>query len=112
MGGYGTRCFASQTIAGADKANRRGYPRVYAALPQRVLVHHRRVGIMLILTIRTDKPEAEIGLFDNDQQLTYETWQAHRQLAETIHKKIEATLHSQNKGWHDIAGIVAFEGPG
>jgi hypothetical protein len=44
---------------------------------------------MIILTIRTDKPEAEIGLYDDEKQIIYETWQAHRQLAETIHLKIK-----------------------
>jgi tRNA threonylcarbamoyladenosine biosynthesis protein TsaB len=65
-----------------------------------------------ILTIRTDKPEAEIGLYDGDKQLAYETWQAHRQLAETIHRKIEALLQSQQKDWEDLQGIVCFQGPG
>lgn len=67
---------------------------------------------MLILAIRTDKPEAEIGLFDGKNKLTYETWQAHRQLAETIHTKIEALLKSRDKDWHDIEGVVCYQGPG
>lgn len=67
---------------------------------------------MLILTIRSDKPEAEIGLYDNDKKLAYENWQAHRQLAETIHIKIEALLKSQSKDWHDLEGIVCYQGPG
>jgi len=67
---------------------------------------------MLILTIRTDKPESEIGLYDNDRQLAYETWLAHRQLAETLHRKIETMLASQQKSWRDVQGIVCFQGPG
>jgi tRNA threonylcarbamoyladenosine biosynthesis protein TsaB len=67
---------------------------------------------MLILTLRTDKPEAEIGLFENEQQLAYETWQAHRQLAETLHLKIAKKLQFVDKDWQDIEGIVVFEGPG
>ena len=67
---------------------------------------------MIILTIRSDKPEAEIGLFDSGQQLTYETWEAHRQLAETIHDKIETLLKDNHKDWSDLQGIVCFEGPG
>ena len=67
---------------------------------------------MIILTIRTDKPEAEMGLFDDKNKLAYETWQAHRQLAETIHLKIEALLTSRGKTLQDISGIVAFQGPG
>lgn len=67
---------------------------------------------MLILTIRTDKPEAEIGLFDGQAQLAIEWWQAHRQLAETIHTKIDALLKSHGKTVHDVQGIVCFKGPG
>jgi tRNA threonylcarbamoyladenosine biosynthesis protein TsaB len=67
---------------------------------------------MFILTIRTDKPEAELGLFDDDKKLAYETWQAHRQLAETIHQKIDKLLQAQSKTWQDVQGIVCFQGPG
>lgn len=67
---------------------------------------------MLVLTMRTDKPEAEIGLFDDQAKLAYQTWQAHRELAHTIHTKIEALLHSQGKDWHDLQGLVVFKGPG
>lgn len=67
---------------------------------------------MLILTIRTDKPEAEIGLCNGDKQLAYETWQAHRLLAETLHRKVEDLLASQSKTVDDIEGLVGFQGPG
>ncbi|MEO6761778.1 MAG: tRNA (adenosine(37)-N6)-threonylcarbamoyltransferase complex dimerization subunit type 1 TsaB [Candidatus Saccharimonadales bacterium] len=67
---------------------------------------------MIILTIRTDKPEAEIGLFEDGDQLVYETWQAHRQLAETIHQKLEELLAQQHRVWADVSGLVCFEGPG
>lgn len=67
---------------------------------------------MIILTIRTDKPEAEIGLYDDRVQVGYETWLAHRQLAETIHQKIEMLLETKKKSWSDIDGIVCFQGPG
>lgn len=67
---------------------------------------------MIILTLRTDKPEAELGLYDSETKLAYETWQAHRQLAETIHHKIEALLAGHGKTLHDIEGIICFQGPG
>lgn len=67
---------------------------------------------MLILTIRTDKPEAEIGLFDDDKKLAYSTWQAHRRLAETIHIKIKELLESQGRSFGDISAVVVFKGPG
>src|SRR5689334_16419856 len=67
---------------------------------------------MTILTIRTDKPGSEIGLYDGNKQLAYQTWQAHRQLAETIHIQLSELIRSHHKELKDIGGIVAFEGPG
>ena len=67
---------------------------------------------MIILTIRTDKPESEIGIFEDVKQLSYFTWQAHRKLAETIHQMIQAELAKQQLGLHDLQGIVCFKGPG
>ena len=67
---------------------------------------------MLILSIRTDKPESEIGLYDGLEQLAYEVWEAHRQLGTTIHQKIRDLLDSRGKALHDIQGIVCFQGPG
>lgn len=67
---------------------------------------------MLILTMRTDKPEAEIGLYSDKAKLAYKSWEAHRQLADTLHTKIEELLRSQDKEWKDLEGIVAYKGPG
>jgi tRNA threonylcarbamoyladenosine biosynthesis protein TsaB len=67
---------------------------------------------MLILTIRTDRPEAEIGLFEDSRQLAYLNWQAHRQLAETIHKRIHELLQSRQKKLDDLQAVVVFQGPG
>lgn len=67
---------------------------------------------MLILTIRTDKPEAEIGLYDDNQQLAYSTWEAHRQLAETIHQKIEDVVLGIGKNLQELEGIILYKGPG
>lgn len=67
---------------------------------------------MIILTLRTDKPESEIGLFDNEKQLDYISWEAHRQLAETIHLKIKELLDNQKLDLDDIGAIVVYEGPG
>lgn len=67
---------------------------------------------MLILTIRTDNPEAEIGLYEDNKQLAYEEWAAHRELSITIHNKIDELLKKQNKDWQDIEGVVLFKGPG
>lgn len=67
---------------------------------------------MTILTLRTDKPEAEIGLYENKKQVAYKTWEAHRQLAETLSQKIEELLRLNQKSLQDIGGIVVFQGPG
>jgi tRNA threonylcarbamoyladenosine biosynthesis protein TsaB len=66
----------------------------------------------MILTFRTDKPEAELGLYDSDQRVTYLTWQAHRELAETIHRRIKELLGGQSITIQDITAIVCFQGPG
>lgn len=67
---------------------------------------------MIILTIRTDKPESEVGLYDGNKKLTYYRWQAHRQLAETIHVKLLEMLADQHKTWQELDGIVCYKGPG
>jgi tRNA threonylcarbamoyladenosine biosynthesis protein TsaB len=70
---------------------------------------------MLILAIRTDKPEAELYLLeslDADAAVSSEIWQAHRQLAETIHSRIKQLLAKSDKTAHDITGIIVFRGPG
>lgn len=67
---------------------------------------------MIILTIRTDKPEAEIGLYDDQKQLTYEKWHAHRKLAETIHNLIAKNLQLVSRDIADVQGVVVFKGPG
>ncbi|MBC7707873.1 tRNA (adenosine(37)-N6)-threonylcarbamoyltransferase complex dimerization subunit type 1 TsaB [Polaromonas sp.] len=67
---------------------------------------------MLILTLRTDKPEAEIGLYNDTAQLSYQSWQAHRQLAETIHLKIKEVLDAQDLSLKDVEGIAMHQGSG
>ncbi len=67
---------------------------------------------MTILTIRTDKPEAEVGLYQDDLQLAYEVWTAHRQLTETINNKIKDMLESKSRSLADLEGIVCYKGPG
>jgi len=67
---------------------------------------------MLILTIRTDHPEAEVGLFEDQKQLAYSTWHAHRELSVSLHKKIIDLLQKQDKELVDVQGIIGFAGPG
>jgi tRNA threonylcarbamoyladenosine biosynthesis protein TsaB len=67
---------------------------------------------MLLLTIRTDKPEAEIGLYDGSERMDYTSWQAHRELAETIQQRLSDLLRANDRQLSDLEAIVAFEGPG
>ena len=68
---------------------------------------------MFILTVKTSDPIAEIGLFTGEgEQLGYERWEAHRQLADSIHKKIRQLLAKQHLKLPQIGGIVGYEGPG
>lgn len=67
---------------------------------------------MIILALRTDKPDAEIGLFNDHAQLGYETWYAHRALSTTLHQKIQGLLQAHGKTLHDVQGIVGYQGPG
>lgn len=67
---------------------------------------------MIILSLRTDKPESEIGLFDDKNKLEYVTWPAHRQLAETVHHKLNELLESNGLTLNQIEGIAVYRGPG
>jgi tRNA threonylcarbamoyladenosine biosynthesis protein TsaB len=69
-------------------------------------------GDMLVLTLRTDRPQAAVALFDDEKQLLKDEWHAHRQLAETLHRQIAKNLQFVRKEWGEIAGIVVYEGPG
>lgn len=62
--------------------------------------------------MRTDKPEAELALYEDATLLEQFHWEAHRQLAETIHAQIEALLTKHNKVWADVQGIGCYQGPG
>jgi tRNA threonylcarbamoyladenosine biosynthesis protein TsaB len=67
---------------------------------------------MIILTIKTDNPEAELALYSDAKKLAEIIWPAHRELTDTIHKKIDELLNSNNLTLKDINGIACFKGPG
>lgn len=67
---------------------------------------------MLILAIRTDKPEAELYLFEDTKKVGELKWQAHRELSDTIHLKIQQILNKSSKQLDDLQGLVCFSGPG
>ncbi len=66
----------------------------------------------MILTIRTDKPEAELGLYDHQAQIDYVVWHAHRELSATIHSRIESLLHAHQLSLTSLRGIICYKGPG
>lgn len=66
----------------------------------------------LYLSIRTDSPDAEVGLFNGLEQLDYEVWHADRNLSLTILGKIEELLKRNKKSFDSLDGIVVFKGPG
>ncbi len=66
----------------------------------------------MILALRTDKPVSELYLCKNAEIIASYEWEAHRQLADTIHIKIEELLRTNNIMWNDIYGLVVFKGPG
>lgn len=71
---------------------------------------------MLTLCIRTDKPEAELYLYGGNDEIGELRWEAHRQLAETIHQKIEEFITDcappQGGSLQDIEKIIVYQGPG
>lgn len=67
---------------------------------------------MLILAMRTDKPESELYLLETDRVVAELKWQAHRKLAETLHRKIDELLTAQNKTLSDVDALVIYQGPG
>lgn len=67
----------------------------------------------VVLTLRTDKPEAEVGVYDaSGKQLTYNVWLAHRELSKTLHGVIRDELKKNNAELTDMSGIVVYQGPG
>lgn len=65
----------------------------------------------MILGIKTDQPEATICLF-NDKNIEAYSWQAHRQLSDTVHLKIQDLLNKYNIEYKNLTGVVVFIGPG
>jgi tRNA threonylcarbamoyladenosine biosynthesis protein TsaB len=67
---------------------------------------------VIIIGIKTDTPVAEIALFQDQKKIDTISWEAHRQLADTIHLKILQLLEQNRKKWEDIQGVAIFKGPG
>ena len=67
----------------------------------------------MIITVRTDKPLAELSLVQTDGKVIAEyEWHAHRQLADTLLVKIKELLESQHHNFEQVEAIAVFKGPG
>lgn len=67
----------------------------------------------MILAMRTDKPEAELYLFDdNRKQVDEFTWTAHRELADTLLMQVQNLLKKNNVELNELTGLVVFTGEG
>ena len=66
----------------------------------------------MILALRTDKPEAELYLYDSKTEVDSYRWQAHRQLSDTLLVKIEDILKSNGVTILALTGICVYQGPG
>lgn len=66
----------------------------------------------MIITLKTDNPVAEIGVYKDDAQVSYYTWEAGRQLARDLLRVLHEQLQKGGFDWKDISGIVVFKGPG
>jgi tRNA threonylcarbamoyladenosine biosynthesis protein TsaB len=67
---------------------------------------------VIILALRTDAPETRMAIFDGDKRLGHAKWQAHRQLADTIHTRLKEILDESSISLADVQGVVVFKGPG
>ena len=66
----------------------------------------------MILAIRTDKPEAELYLLNDDKVASEIKWEAHRELADTLLVKIKELLELKNITNDGIEGIIMHTGEG
>ncbi len=67
---------------------------------------------MKILLMRSDRPKAELYLYNDQRELGRLIWQADRRLAETIHVSISQLCAGADLAMTDIEAIGVFAGPG
>jgi tRNA threonylcarbamoyladenosine biosynthesis protein TsaB len=67
----------------------------------------------MILTIKTDQPDAELAIYEKSGiKLTSNSWRAHRELEVTILSEIENLLNDLDANYGLLTGVVIFAGPG
>ena len=67
---------------------------------------------MMILAIQTNKPTAELYIYDGPKKLAQIKWPAHLKLAETLNSKIEEILNKSSISYKDLNGLAIYKGPG
>jgi tRNA threonylcarbamoyladenosine biosynthesis protein TsaB len=67
---------------------------------------------MNYLCINSSSSDCVIALFDNSQEISRISWNAHRTLADEIFIKIEQLLNTASLSYDDIDGLVIYSGPG
>ncbi|MCL5113343.1 MAG: tRNA (adenosine(37)-N6)-threonylcarbamoyltransferase complex dimerization subunit type 1 TsaB [Patescibacteria group bacterium] len=65
-----------------------------------------------ILTLRTDNPTAELGLFNKNQKVDYFKYRHFNQLSEDLLIKIEKLFNKNKLKFSDLSGIIVYKGPG
>lgn len=67
----------------------------------------------MILAVRTDKPVAELHLFDlAGHEIAAHEWHAHRSLAATLVSTIQRFLHDNGASSDKLTGIIVYSGAG
>ena len=67
----------------------------------------------MILTTKTDQPDAELAIYDKSgSKMAHKNWRAHRELETTVLAEIENILKELDANYGSLTGIVTFAGPG
>lgn len=66
----------------------------------------------MLLGVRTDSPVAELYLYNGVEQVAVMTWQADRELAHRLLRKIDEFLGENGQTLGTITGLFVFQGPG
>ena len=66
----------------------------------------------MILLLDTSTAQCHLSLYDGNELLLDDLWQADRELAEKLLSYIESKTALINKGFNDISGIGYMKGPG
>lgn len=66
----------------------------------------------MLLGIKTDNPVAELYLYNGVECVASTTWEANRELAHELLRKIDEFLSANGQSLGTITGLFVFQGPG